>query len=133
MIVSAHFPMGASIWTFRSIGLILRVTTHKKQVGDLILNEVVSSMVSDSVFMSKHHFAAIIFAMVMTEVFDFAALEAAAFTGIKMKHIGLPGILGHPLPDHFGEQHRSVLLLLLLRKLLRWGQTSRGSKKSTCR
>lgn len=103
MVVGAHFAMRAAIGAFGPIGFILGVAPDKEQVRYLILNEMVASMIANPVLMPKHHFTTIILAMVVTEVFDLAALEPAAFTGIKVKHVRLPGVLGHPLPNDLRE------------------------------
>lgn len=103
MVVGAHFAMRAAIGTFGPIGFILGVAPHKEQVRYLILNEVVASVITNPVLMPKNHFTTVVLAMVVTEVFNLAALEAAAFAGIKMKHVSLPGVLGHPLPNDLRE------------------------------
>ena len=103
MVVGTHFAMRAAIGAFGSIGFILGVAPHKEQIRNLILNKVVSTMITNPVLMPKNHFTPVVLAMVVTEVFDFAALETAAFAGIKMKHIRLPGVIRHPLPNDLGE------------------------------
>ena len=103
MVVGAHFTMRAAIGAFGPIGFILGVAPDKEQVRYLILNEVIASMITNPVLMPKNHFTTVVLAMVVTEVFNFAALEPAAFAGIKMKHVCLPGVLGHPLPNNLRE------------------------------
>lgn len=103
MVVGAHFAMRAAIGAFGPIGFILGVAPHKEQVRYLILNEMVASVITNPILMPKNHFTTIVLAMVVTEVFNLAALEAAAFAGIKMKHVRLPGILGYPLPNDLRE------------------------------
>ena len=103
MVVGAHFAMRTAIGAFGSIGFILGVAPHIEQVRYLILNEVVASMITNPVLMPKNHFTPIVLAMVVTEVFNLAALEAAAFAGIKMKHVCLPGVLRYPLSNDLGE------------------------------
>ena len=103
MVVGAHFAMRAAIGAFGPIRFILGVAPHKEQVRYLILNEMVASVITNPILMPKNHFTTIVLAMVVTEVFNLAALEAAAFAGIKMKHVRLPGVLGYPLPNDLRE------------------------------
>lgn len=103
--MEANFTMRTSLGTFWSLGLVFRVSSDKEQLGDLILNEVIAAMISNTVFVSEDHFTPIVFTMVMSEVFDFAALKSAAFTRIKMKDVVLPSIIGHPLSNDFRQEH----------------------------
>ena len=84
MVMSANFAMWTCIGTLSTIRFILGIATDKKQVRYLILNEMIASMVPNPVLMPKHHFTTIVLTMVMAKVFNFAALETASFTGVKM-------------------------------------------------
>jgi hypothetical protein len=81
---SANFTMWTSLGTIRGVWFVLGITTDKEQIRDLILDEVISAMFSNSILMAEHHFATIIFTVVVTEFLNFATLEAATFTRVKV-------------------------------------------------
>lgn len=63
--MKANFTMRASLGTFGGFGLVFGVSSDKEQFGDLILNEVVATVVSNTILVPKDHFTTIVFAVVV--------------------------------------------------------------------
>ena len=104
--MKTHFAMRTALATVLwGVRFFFRITSDKEQIGDLVLHKVISSVIPHPFFVAKNHFAPIVFAMIMTEIFHFTSLEAATFARVEMEHVVLPGIFRHSVAYNFRQEH----------------------------
>ena len=74
MVMEAGLLVCAAFGALVDLGVILGVTSSKEEVSQLILDKMVSPVLPDTILMPKYHFATVVFAVVMAQIFYFAAL-----------------------------------------------------------
>lgn len=94
MVVRVLAPVLAVVGAGRLGPRLVRVHLAEEGVADVILLEVVLAVLTHALLRPEHGLAALVLAVEVLGILDFALLEAAALLGVEAQHVILPDILG---------------------------------------